>query len=130
MPNDDTHSTPVQLHPWPAWVARPASSALRDSWLPFLARNPRLSEDDRRFLRSLIIQGVQLDAIYDEARSYYADGPDGPLDDDGAEEGYGRIPDIEHLAAIEQGNHRDREDGRGSPLAWLRPSSGSRPEPD
>jgi hypothetical protein len=111
MPTDDTHPTPEQLPPWPDWVARPASSALRDSWLPFLTRNPRLSEDDRRFLDSLIIQAVQLDAIYDEARSYYADGPGGPLDDYDAVEGYGRIPDIEHLAAIEQNNLRDREDG-------------------
>jgi hypothetical protein len=108
MPHDDTPETPH--FSWPEWAAPPPNPAVRDAWRPFLARNPRLTHDDRRFLSSLIGQGVLLGAIYDEAAAYYADGPDGPIDDAGAAEGYGRITDIEHLAAIEQGNLRDRED--------------------
>jgi hypothetical protein len=109
MTNDAPDPLPQQRPPWPDWLPKPASSALGDAWRPFLARNPRLTKGDRVFLCRLMAEGLSPDAVYDLVGSYYADGPEGPEDDNSAE-GYGRISDIEHLAGIEQDNAEDHED--------------------
>ena len=85
---------------WPDWAGDPAPD-VRASWRDFLARNPCLDHQDRRFLARLIELGIRLDQIEAEYTAYHAVDQ---APDDRPPPGYCWSEEIAHLAWIESRN--------------------------